>query len=376
MDIHPTINFVSRFTEYFTFVRLCAILITSIHKGADICLNNEVIYIQRNDDENTLSLKRDCLKLGIMLILYRLFLSMMSILGIIITCRVFSGKFYSYRGAIEVLNSEYKDKISTTTYSMLMNTALTSSSLILTLLFGWIVLGFSFRGYLRPSAKGAKEGVHYFPACFVMNIILSAVIAIFVNFMDQAGVTIPEADFSIDKPSTAAVALQFLYIAIMAPLIEEIVYRGMILSALSKYGEYPAIFFSALCFGLMHGNIPQAAAAFGTGLMYACIAVSCKSIIPSLVIHSLNNIVVSFSTLGKAMGFAYTSTVNSIVQILVALIGVYVIMTRASAFTTADGQTSAEKRAILKTIFTRPAVIIYLFILLERIAEGLIYSNA
>ncbi|WP_024858601.1 CPBP family intramembrane glutamic endopeptidase [Ruminococcus albus] len=339
-------------------------------------MNNEVIYIQNNSGEKYSSLKIDCLKLGVMLILYRLFLSMMSILGVIVTCRVLSGEFHSYNGAVDLLKSDYADKISTSTYSMLMNTTLTTSSLILTLLFGWIVLGFSFRGYLKPSVNGAKTGLRYFPACFVMNIVMSAIVAIFVNFMDQAGVTIPEADFSIDKPSTAAVALQFLYIAIMAPLIEEIVYRGMILSALSKYGEFPAIFFSALCFGLMHGNIPQAVAAFGTGLMYACIAVSCNSIMPSLVIHSLNNIVVSFSTLGKAMGFAYTSTVSSIMQILAAVIGFYVLLTRASAFSTADGQTSREKKKVMITIFTRPAVILYLVILIIRIADGLIESNA
>ncbi|SEL37959.1 CPBP family intramembrane glutamic endopeptidase [Ruminococcus albus] len=339
-------------------------------------MNNEVIYIQPDSGERFSPLKTDCLKLGVMLILYRVFLTVMSIPGYILTCRVLSGKFHSYNNSIDILKSDYKDTISTTTYAMLMNISLTTSALILTMLFGWIVLGFSFRGYLKPSVKGAKTGVRYFPACFVMNIVMSAIVAIFVSFMDTAGVTIPEADFSIDKPSTAAVVMQFLYVGIMAPLIEEIVYRGMILGALSKYGEFPAIFFSALCFGLMHGNIPQAVAAFGTGLMYACIAVSCNSIMPSLVIHSLNNIVVSFSTLGKAAGFAYTSTVSSIMQILAAVIGFYVLLTRASAFSTADGQTQNEKRSVMKTIFTRPAVIIYLAILIIRIIEDLVESNA
>jgi hypothetical protein len=339
-------------------------------------LNNEVIYIQNNSGEKYSSLKIDCLKLGVMLILYRLFLSMMSILGVIVTCRVLSGEFHSYNGAVDLLNSDYADKISTSTYSMLMNSSLTASALILTLLFGWIVLGFNFRGYLKPSAKGAKVGVHYFPACFVMNIVMSLIVSIFVNFMNTAGVTIPEADFSINEPSKMAALTQFIYTGIVAPLVEEIVYRGMILGALSKYGEFPAVFFSALCFGLMHGNIPQATAAFGTGLMYACIAVSCGSIMPSLIIHSMNNIVVSYPTIGKAAGFAYTSTISSILQILAGLIGFYVLLTRASAFTTADGQTSREKKKVMITIFTRPAVILYLVILIIRIADGLIESNA
>lgn len=339
-------------------------------------MNNEVIYIQNNSGEKYSSLKIDCLKLGIMLILYRIFLRIMSEVSILVTCRVLSGKFHSLNNSVKILNEEYTRTIKSTTYSMLMNSSLTASALILTLLFGWIVLGFNFRGYLKPSAKGAKVGVHYFPACFVMNIVMSLIVSIFVNFMNTAGVTIPEADFSINEPSKMAALTQFIYTGIVAPLVEEIVYRGMILGALSKYGEFPAVFFSALCFGLMHGNIPQAVAAFGTGLMYACIAVSCNSIMPSLVIHSLNNIVVSFSTLGKAMGFAYTSTVSSIMQILAAVIGFYVLLTRASAFSTADGQTSREKKKVMITIFTRPAVILYLVILIIRIADGLIESNA
>ncbi|SFD14556.1 CPBP family intramembrane glutamic endopeptidase [Ruminococcus albus] len=339
-------------------------------------MNNEVIYIQQDSGDKFNSLKIDCLKLGVMLILYRVFLSFMSIVGIIVTCRVLSGEFHSYNGAIDVLKSDYKDKISTSTYSMLMNSSLTASALVLTLLFGWIVLGFSFRGYLKPSVNGAKTGVRYFPACFVMNIVMSAIVAIFVSFMDTAGVTIPEADFSINEPSKMAALTQFIYTGIVAPLVEEIVYRGMILGALSKYGEFPAVFFSALCFGLMHGNIPQATAAFGTGLMYACIAVSCGSIMPSLIIHSMNNIVVSYPTIGKAAGFAYTSTISSILQILSAVIGFYVLLTRASAFRTADNQTQSEKKSVMKTIFTRPAVIIYLVILIVRIIDGLVESNA
>ena len=76
--------------------------------------------------------------------------------------------------------------------------------------------------------------------------------------------TVPTSDFSIHQPSAIAVIVQFSYVVIIAPIVEEFIYRGAILTALSPYGRGAAVLFSALAFGLMHGNIPQAASAFGT----------------------------------------------------------------------------------------------------------------
>ena len=63
------------------------------------------------------------------------------------------------------------------------------------------------------------------------------------------------SDFSIHQPSAIAVIVQFSYVVIIAPIVEEFIYRGAILTALSPYGRGAAVLFSALAFGLMHGNI-------------------------------------------------------------------------------------------------------------------------
>ncbi len=339
---------------------------------------NRTAYVQHNiENTDMTALKNDCLKLGAMLITYRLLTSyFVNMIFIILSCRFLSGKMLSYTGAAELLQSDYKDVINSTTYAMVFNSSVTITSLIITLLFGCIVLGFSFNGYLKPSADGAKKGLHYFPACFVANVFLSVAINAFVHIMDSAGVTIPEADFSIKTPSTAAILFEFLYLCIIAPFIEETVYRGMILGALTKYGEFTAILLSSLCFGLMHGNIPQAVSAFGTGLMYACVAVGSGSILPSLIIHALNNTVVSIYTIGNAMKIPHIDTINSTAQIAVAMIGFYVLMTRASYFGTYDGQSSVEKKAVTKAVFTRPAIIIYLLVLISRIIIDIVTSNS
>lgn len=49
-----------------------------------------------------------------------------------------------------------------------------------------------------------------------------------------------------------------LYAAVIAPVSEELVYRGFVMSSIKKYGKVFAIVVSSVLFGVMHGNLPQA----------------------------------------------------------------------------------------------------------------------
>ena len=325
------------------------------------------------DGKRDLSLA--CLKLGVMLINYRVMTMLVSDLFYIAAYYFLSGKLAGTNAAVNGLVEDYKDAVASTTFSMLMNSAVTLISVVLTLLLGHIVLGFEFDGFLRPGKDGLKKGVMFFPACMVLNIIFSELVDQFTRFMSSAGVTIPEADFSIKSPSKAAVILEMAYIVIVAPLVEEIVYRGMILGALSKYGEIPAIVFSALCFGLMHGNIPQATAAFATGLAYASLAASSHSIMPSLAVHSLNNLIVIIPTVGKALDISHVSTVVAVLDVIIAVLGVYILFTRYSYFKHKRNDVINGRGETFKVIITNPVMIVYLLILIVTMIDKIIRAN-
>jgi hypothetical protein len=65
-------------------------------------------------------------------------------------------------------------------------------------------------------------------------------------------------------------ALEILGSAILTPILEELVYRGIIYIRLKRHlGEVPAVLLSALIFGLMHFNIVQFIYAFVLGIMLA-----------------------------------------------------------------------------------------------------------
>ncbi len=82
----------------------------------------------------------------------------------------------------------------------------------------------------------------------------------------------------------------FLYVGIVAPIAEEIVYRGFALRALAPFGKKLAILTSAIMFGLAHANIHQIFYATAVGLVLAYVA-SEYSIWWSIALHLFNNLV-------------------------------------------------------------------------------------
>lgn len=80
-----------------------------------------------------------------------------------------------------------------------------------------------------------------------------------------------------------------MFATILAPIIEEIVFRGWILKALQKYGNVVAITISSLVFGIYHGTITQSVPAIFIGIIFAILTIKYKSIIPSIIVHLLSN---------------------------------------------------------------------------------------
>ena len=85
------------------------------------------------------------------------------------------------------------------------------------------------------------------------------------------------------------IILYIISTAIVPAFAEEFAYRGIVLSSLRRFGDGFAIFCSALLFGAMHGNTTQIIFAFLVGLVFAFVDVKTNSIIPSVIIHFLNN---------------------------------------------------------------------------------------
>ncbi len=84
----------------------------------------------------------------------------------------------------------------------------------------------------------------------------------------------------------------FFYASILAPISEEILFRGYVLRSLRPYGKRFAIFGSAFLFAIFHGNLLQVPYAFLAGLVLGYAAAE-YSIIWAAVLHMFNNLVLA-----------------------------------------------------------------------------------
>lgn len=83
--------------------------------------------------------------------------------------------------------------------------------------------------------------------------------------------------------------LKFFQLAVIAPVLEELLLRGMVMEKLRPYGNGFAIFLSALLFGLMHANFEQFFYAAALGVFLGYIAISTRSIITTTIMHAMFN---------------------------------------------------------------------------------------
>lgn len=83
----------------------------------------------------------------------------------------------------------------------------------------------------------------------------------------------------------------FFGAVILAPVAEELFFRGLLLRMLAPYGERKAILISALSFALLHGNFFQMPYAFTAGLLLALAAYFGGSVLYPLGFHLLYNFI-------------------------------------------------------------------------------------
>ena len=328
---------------------------------------------EQKEVKNLLAL--DCYKLGAVLVLYQIMTYVFNYVYYLAVYIYYNGSFtLNVNEAMSYLRSNEKI-ITSTSFRMAGNISVTFLSLTVAMLLMHIFFKGQLGGWMKPTKQGVRTGLLWAAPNHVVNMFSTMVVTFLVDMLSSGGITVPTSDFTIVQPSKAAVLLQIAYVIIAAPMIEEILYRGMILSVLSKYGKMPAILISALCFGLMHGNIPQAAGAFIGGLIYAAIAVESRSIVPSIILHIFNNLLAELSDITEAMGLKNSADIVAIVLIAAAFVGLVIGFVCIRQLYIKEEENVLTPSQVRTEIFTNPAIIACLCIFVGTIISGLVKAN-
>ncbi|MGL4773218.1 MAG: lysostaphin resistance A-like protein [Clostridium sp.] len=104
---------------------------------------------------------------------------------------------------------------------------------------------------------------------------------------------------------------------VVAPIIEEIIFRGVVLGGLlNRYSPKKAIIISSLLFALMHMNIHQGINAFILGSLFGYIYYKTKSLYLTMFCHFVNN---SFAFIGYMPETLTGFIINLAVSLAIAI---------------------------------------------------------
>jgi CAAX protease family protein len=144
-------------------------------------------------------------------------------------------------------------------------------------------------------------GIAGFAASLPVTITMALVMT--TLFKDQPKPTHPITEQIGAGTGPLTILMFFVLVVVMAPLLEEISFRGMLFPALGRYiGPVGGILVSAFLFGAIHPQGPVLWAALASiGAFSALLAYLTRSLIPSMVLHACQNAM----TLTVAIVFLY-----------------------------------------------------------------------
>lgn len=93
----------------------------------------------------------------------------------------------------------------------------------------------------------------------------------------------------VDLVGSLSIPLMFFYMVICAPLIEEYVFRKLIVDRTVRYGQGVAVIMSGLMFGLFHGNLNQFVYAAAFGMFLAFLYVKTGDLKITIALHAIVN---------------------------------------------------------------------------------------
>ena len=158
--------------------------------------------------------------------------------------------------------------------------------LILLAVVLWIGRGLPKRDFLalrRPGSWGRALGLAL--GGYVAIFIGAGLLLIGLNAEDEQGLTPDEWDSSRLGPYAA----NFVAIAIVGPIVEELTYRGAGMTLFLRFGPAVAVIVTALGFGLGHGLVVALPALVFFGLVTAFLRLRTDSVYPSILVHCAFN---------------------------------------------------------------------------------------
>jgi hypothetical protein len=139
-------------------------------------------------------------------------------------------------------------------------------------------------GLRRPGSWRSAAGWTFLALVSIW--VIGAVLNIFLEAGEEQGL-VPSA---WDPDRAAAFAANFVVVALVAPFVEELTYRGLGFAAVrDAFGAAAAVAVTAIAFGLAHGLVIALPVLTIFGVILALLRLRTASLYPPIALHALFN---------------------------------------------------------------------------------------
>jgi membrane protease YdiL (CAAX protease family) len=151
-------------------------------------------------------------------------------------------------------------------------------------------------GLRRP--RSWPRALGYTAIALIAIWVASGALAPFLDANDEQGL-VPD---DWDSSRLGAFIAFFLAVSVVAPVVEELTYRGLGISLLFPYGAILAIAVTGVLFGASHGLLVALPVLVIFGLVIGWLRWKSESVYPAMILHGLFNgvaVIVSVTVLGS-----------------------------------------------------------------------------
>ncbi len=246
------------------------------------------------------------------------------------------------------------------------------------IVFGVLYKKYSKLGHLLPRYKNSP----FYPAIMLLATFsfgmcgsqITNLISSICQLLFGTG-EIPDVMEQTAPVNSSAGLVMLIFSALVAPICEELIYRKLLLGSMRPMGDTPAILVSSLIFGLAHGNFDQFAYAVFSGVIFGIIAVRYRSIVPTILLHIANNLLVSVTIYEQILltgngvidsVIYFVSTIGNIVTSIAYLgMPLIILVVALCGMSNLKQVTGEDKKEKLRVVLC-PVLIFGLFVMLMK----------
>ncbi|MBE6017158.1 MAG: CPBP family intramembrane metalloprotease [Lachnospiraceae bacterium] len=193
---------------------------------------------------------------------------------------------------------------------------------ITSLLIGGLVVYYFYRKDYPVEFRTLTGSPKYIIALIILAVLLSHGLNILVSLVNYSGF-LGTYSQGVQSTAAAAVIITVIKTVILAPIAEELTFRGLIFRRMEAYTSFwPAALVSSALFALYHMNLLQGIYAFIYGIVLCLIYRKFRNILAPLIMHAAAN---AFTLVFTYLKLDYPS-IPVYIAVMLAALGISAVM--------------------------------------------------